>query len=253
MLKIAAVLAPCSKSKNGSPPYQACAASIPSGSQREVEAAWLLRLYELRPRTQAGRLYAGRGFRYAARAAIKASAPLFIISAGLGLVPADEVVPVYGITVRSGGTESIRSRVEGGFDPSRWFSALCASHFSVPLARIFDQPGLVLISLSPAYAEMISPMLDSLSDAALQRVRITGLAVKSALRPRLHPLILPYDSRLDAIHSGTKMDFAGRAMLHFVERIVPELNDIASADAFVDQILSELSTPQITRLPLFEV
>ena len=42
-----------------------------------------------------------------------ADAKLYVLSAGLGLIPSDRQIPLYGLTVARGYSESIAARVKG--------------------------------------------------------------------------------------------------------------------------------------------
>lgn len=60
---------------------------------------WVGRLEAADARVPAGRLYYGRGFAESESAAEAIGAPLFIVSAGLGMVAAETQVPSYSLTV----------------------------------------------------------------------------------------------------------------------------------------------------------
>ena len=107
---VAAVIAPCSSRKTLEAPKQARAVSLPISSQATLETAWVARLKTFERVVAAQDLYSGRGAALARRAAQKASASLYIVSAGLGLVAGSERVPAYGMTV---------ARKGRGFNPHK--------------------------------------------------------------------------------------------------------------------------------------
>lgn len=150
-------------------------------------------------------------------------APLYIISAGLGLVPAQRVVPAYGLTVGARGPDVISSRVRGSFDVGAWWAAVERGPCSVPLSSIFDRAGLVLGALTQPYAKMLAPCLDSLSDEQLARVRLFGAGLSTILPLRLQSALMPYDVRLQALLPGTQADFPHRALSHFAASVVHAL------------------------------
>ncbi|QYU69738.1 hypothetical protein J4558_06300 [Leptolyngbya sp. 15MV] len=146
-------------------------------------------------------------------------APLYIISAGLGLVPSQLTVPAYGLTVGGRGPDAISSRVRGSFDVGAWWASVERGPYSVPLLSIFDRAGLVLGALTQPYAKMLAPCLDALSDELLARVRLFGAGLSTILPLRLRPALMPYDVRLQALLPGTQADFPQRALSHFVASV----------------------------------
>lgn len=236
---VAAVLAPCSALKSIPAPKSTRASSLPVSDQRSLEENWLQRLRAARSVTSAASLYEGRGFRMSQQAALALGAPIYVISAGLGLVHEGKQVPSYGITVSGTGPEGVRTRVQGRFDPAAWWRAVSSGPFSIPLWDAFSRPGLVLVAMSRPYAEMLVPELERLSSSDVVRVRIMG--VKPDLLPsRLAPCVLRYDDRMDLLHPGTKIDFAARVLLHFAnEGLAAEPDgDIEAHQDWVQRALS---------------
>ena len=217
---ISAVITVCSHRKTHRPTPAATAVSLPMDSQTSVQTAWIERIRTLPLVATAGTLYAGRGFGLATEAAKIAKSRLFVLSAGLGLVPSDRNVPAYGLTVSGGHAESVAARITGEFALPAWFSALLAGPHSVQWTDVFGRDsGRVLIALSRPYAKMVGESLCGLPPLALAHLRIFGASVSSALPTALHPAIAPYDHRLDTILPGTRTDFSQRALLHFVRSV----------------------------------
>src|SRR5262249_20785811 len=156
-----ALIVCCTSRKTIRPETEACAVSLPRSSQGELETAWLQRLRALPYACPAAELYAGRGFRLAQQTACAINAPLFIISAGLGLVAGDQCIPTYGLTISGSGPESVGGQVLGRFDSAAWWRAVSNSAFATPLAEIFDRAGLVLMALTRPYAQMLRPAIEA--------------------------------------------------------------------------------------------
>lgn len=215
--RAAAVIVPCSSRKSTRPGLQTTAVSLPQGNQNEVETAWLERLKGAPQVCRAGSLYAGRAIRLGKDAAAFTGGDLFIVSAGLGLVPAEQIVPSYGLTVSGRGPESIGPRIRGHFDIESWWEIVSRGPFSTAFCSIFrkelDLP--VLIALTKPYARLLAPVLDRLEARELERVRIFGTGLTEALSERVCRQVLPYDARLENVLPGTKADFPQRALLHF--------------------------------------
>jgi hypothetical protein len=204
------------------PSAEARAVSLTKLRQSELETAWLVRLTTLTACCPAAALYAGRGFHLARRAAETAGAPLYIISAGLGLVVGDRPVPAYGVTVSGRGPDAIALRAVGRFDPVSWWRAVSRGPFATPLTDMLgatsSTSGPVLVALTHPYARMVASVLEELPDDKLAHLRIIGLKLDNVLPGRLQRAVLPYDERFDSMMPGTRSDFPQRALLHFVTK-----------------------------------
>ena len=162
----AAVLVNCTRRKSVRPSRESRAVSLPKSTQRGLETAWLNRVNGLIAVRPAGVLYSSRGFLLAQRAAQIAGAPLYVVSAGLGLVAADCVIPSYSITIGGRGDDSVSTRVTGRFDPTDWWSAVSQGRFATPLHQVFSNSPRrpVLLGLTRPYAHMLGPALAGLPE-----------------------------------------------------------------------------------------
>ena len=227
----AAVITVCTHRKRAQPSFAATPVSLPLGSQEAVQTAWIEKIRTAPTNAAANELYAGRGFGLAIEAAKIASGKLYILSAGLGLVAGDQQIPVYGLTVSGGHTDSVSSRVTGRLDVASWFSAVLSSPYSEPWTDVVSEnSGRILVALTRPYARMVGQSLSTLEPQALARLRIFGASLASDLPASLHPALTPYDHRLNAVFPGTCADFPQRALLHFV-RSVAIRHDAQDRDA----------------------
>jgi hypothetical protein len=249
---VAAVITICANRKTTRPPSQATPVSLPMGPQDTVQTAWIERIRTLPVTATAGTLYAGRGVGLAAQAAKLAEAKFYILSAGLGLVPSDRQVPVYGLTVSGRHAESVATRVEGELDTAAWFSGLLSGPHSDQWAdAIIQGSGRVLIALTRPYAQMVGESLSELGPQALARLRIFGASLAPALPAAVSATLVPYDARLDAILPGTRADFSQRALLHFVRSVALKGNaqDRDADHAAVQAALRGVAVPDRPRRP----
>lgn len=186
-----------------------------------LASEWAKRLSAAPERYPASTIYGGRGFQEAAAAAKDLDARLLVVSAGLGLIEAENSVPPYACTVLIGAFDSVAKRVKGGFNIGAWWNTLRgASPFASPLARfVANDRGPILVSLSEVYLSMIAEEMAALPPDALARLRIFTRTPPDRISPALRSLVMPYDDRLDGPDSslrGTRSDFASRALRHFV-------------------------------------
>ena len=224
---------------------------LPRGSQEHVTEAWKGALRQPYTPLPARDLYCGRGFSEALAAEASSVGKLWIISGGLGLVAADELVPPYDLTLSPGSPNSIQDRVKGTFDPARWWSDLARrrrpKRTLAALAK--DHPDyLIAVAVSGSYLELIAADLLSLPDDDLARLRLIGPVRYEQVPDRLRTTLLPYDARLngpDSEISGTRADFPQRALRHFVDNIWPDTRNSSAAEhaAAVESLLANHAHP----------
>lgn len=235
----------CTQQKRLKAPAEGTPAGLAVQAQSDLELAWRRAVAALPAKVTAAELYAGRAFGLAKAAASKAASPLYVISAGLGLVSGEVVVPAYGLTIASNVPDSISTKVDGPFDPARWFASLMAGGHSVGWDRLQQNgQGRILVALTKPYAEMAGSSLAAAPPRVLERVRIFGANLVRALPEALHSAVLPYDDRLDALVPGTRSDFAQRALLHFVDHVAGQPMDRAADSAAVRSALSRVAAPE---------
>ena len=148
---------------------------------------------------------------------------LFVVSAGLGLVHEQELVPNYDFTASSD-TGPLRSALEISGEPiTNWWSMLTRqSGGEVSLRGLVSaRPGqLVLLALPSSYLRMVVCDLNTIDVTASRDLRIfTSEAGKSETPANLRHCVLPYDERLESLEGfdGTRAEFPQRALRHFVD------------------------------------
>jgi len=212
-----------------------------SGTLQTVAARWVRAIGNAPAEMQAQNLYMGRAFAEARHVAEGLRGKLHIVSAGLGIVSADEEVPAYDLTV-AGGPNSLKSLLaRHAQHPGDWWGALTeefGSRRSVRALLCSGSQKLALFALPGSYVALIAQELASLTNSQVNQVRlITSEHGQSYLPDRVRHIVMPYDERLESSpFSGTRTDFAQRALRHFVEilgghRLTPDEGRIAVADA----------------------
>lgn len=196
--------------------------SLQRAEQSEVAEAWLGRLRAETDVALAENLYQGRAFGLARRTAAVLQADLGVLSAGLGYVRGGTAIPSYDLTVRPAGPGSVVGRVTSPFDSVGWWEAVSRGPFSTALAPDLEGRDLVLACLSRAYASMVLADLCRFVRTSPGALRIFGLSIEAALPDELRPFVVPYDARLEAVGApGTRVDFPQRALVDFVEHVLP--------------------------------
>jgi hypothetical protein len=215
----------CTSRKTFKSENMPCAGELHENSLEEAAKSWRSLIREQTELIEAKRLYCGTGFSNALRASTKLAADHWIISAGLGLIRADEKIPTYNLTLNGNGESGIRPRIKTDFNPQKWWEAInkSKSGISTIAKLVTSRPkAAVILALSKPYLELIVSDLAAIPEKQLNRIRIVGPAKSQNLPDIINDLILPYDERLDGPRSpnrGTKSDFAQRAALHFATAI----------------------------------
>ncbi len=241
---MALVITTCTNNKFAAVSETLRAASLPKADLGDVARAWGNRIKDARPRYSAQELYAGRGFRESRLAAERLNAPLYIVSAGVGLIAATTEVPAYACTVVAGSPDDILARISTKVALPDWWTALTlSSPFSADFGEVTAQSsGPILAALSDTYLAMVGDHLLALAQSDVDRLRIFTRAQPSRLPSRLRPAWMPYDDRLegkDSGRAGARGSFAARAMRHFVDHVLVA-DDQRDAEAHADAVRDAL-------------
>jgi hypothetical protein len=223
------------------------------GATAAVAATWAARVKSCPKVVSAADLYAGRAFQDAHACARAAQGRLAVVSAGLGLVWADEPVPHYDLTIAPGDPAiSILPLLHrNGDSVVCWWRAL---NFSLgqprPLAALLQSShGPVLLAMPGTYLDMVSDELSVLPAESLGRLRIfTSRSWLKRCPAVLASVCMPYDERLEALpgFAGTRVDFAQRAALHFVQELQGHKLNLPAAVELVQRAMASL---EVRRLP----
>lgn len=192
-----------------------------NGSLEIVAIRWAALLENALRIKKAGDVYSGRSIAEAKKAKEVVAGELYVISAGLGIVHADEPIPAYNLTVSAGIGSLAPLLNQLSKTPADWWSALnneLGSTRSIASLLNANKNTRLLLALPSSYLELISQELTRLTAAQLTQIRIiTSKLGEETLPLCLHGLVLPYDERLEGSkYKGTRSDFPQRALLHFV-------------------------------------
>ena len=248
------VITACTGRKRLPPAQGLRARDLAAGALEHVAQDWLSRLGAADARVPAGWLYCGRAFAESVSAAQAIEAPLFIVSAGVGLIAAETPVPSYSLTVTPGSPDSILRKIQTSSSASAWWAqiaALSAASERLPAIAESYAGGLMLLALPSLYLSMVEEELLELPQDVLARLRFFGLGIRARIDPRLEPLVMPYDGRLEDAASrfrGTRSDFAPRALRHFAEVVLAELPN-GSSDQHRVAVMKALATWSEPRTP----
>ena len=249
---ISALITNCSARKTAKSAAGLNFADLETGPQEDIARQWRAALERAPVVARAADLYCGRGIQRVHRLAERLGAPMFIASAGLGLVRDEERVPSYDLSVSASAPSAVQRRVAGGFSAKDWWVSLQQSRYAVPIREVLAESasdGLILIALSSGYVPLLADQLHQLEPGQRERLRLFG-AVDSKYPPDLLPLLMPYDARLDALIRGSKVDFAQRAAEHFVVGCVSDQEfplGLQQQRGWVEAKLAKVAVQSVTR------
>lgn len=199
-------------------------------------------------------LYAGRSISEAKQTAGALFSPLYIVSAGHGVLRADELVPAYDVTVSPApGNRLYCCLLRLKKSPADWWQALIeAFGRQRSLAQLITASAhaTVLLAVPSAYLRLLETDLACLSDADIQRLRVlTSCHGATCLASRLQHLVMPYDERLEGLptYAGTRSDFPQRALRHFTTVLQGHELSLESAREQVSQAMAALQKPVLPK------
>ena len=216
--------------------------------------SWKRQVQTASPRdlVMAAELYGGRSISEARRAAARLAAPLYIVSAGHGLLHAEDSIPSYDVTISPSPENALhRCLLRLQQSPAAWWQALIGTfgpqRSLAELVTAWPQ-AVVLLAVPSAYLGLLAGELAQLTDAAVTRLRIVTSAHGAAGLPaHLHAVALPYDERLEglAAYAGTRTDFPQRALHHFVAVLGGHTLSLNDARARVQEAMDALQKPAL--------
>uniref|UniRef100_E1T3X4 DUF6884 domain-containing protein n=1 Tax=Burkholderia sp. (strain CCGE1003) TaxID=640512 RepID=E1T3X4_BURSG len=220
------------------------------GSLPSLAARWGSAITKSHSSGQAQDIYMGRAFSEARQVTAMLGGTLYVISAGLGVVSAQDEIPSYNLTVAEGSNSLKPLLAQLGKQPSDWWAALIAElgkQRSVRAMLERNADALALFALPGSYIALIAEDLASLTQEQLGRIRIiTSDHGRSLLPEQAHHVVLPYDERLEgSSYAGTRTDFPQRALRHFVEVLSGQQLAIDDAKAAVTAAMCAFKKPII--------
>jgi hypothetical protein len=249
-----ALISSCTSRKKVDPPRHLCARTLSTGPLTEIANEWVTRLSLVTPTVLAKDFYCGRAFSEAVIAADGQS--LYVVSAGLGLVRANDAVQPYSLTVSGRDRDNVITKARHSCSPADWWTALSrALDDERPLSRLMSSniADVFVLALPRTYMELVVDDLAFISAKAAARVRVIGLPSLAACLPSaLVDSLVAYDERLENRRtgcSGTRADFAQRAARHFMSSILP-FHRGKTAEVHRAEVERFLSSFQRRRMPL---
>ena len=246
------LITPCTNRKSIDIADRVKASDLGMGTCSQVGALWRSRIRDAKHKYPARVVYLGRGAQEAKKAAEIGRARHCYLSAGLGLIDAEEHIPGYDLTVSGSSANQIAHKcTDEGFSSQFWWEEV--KQLQNPNNSLTElvcrSKSIVVLALPTPYLTMISGDLGNLSAAHIKKLRIIG-PPKSSIADLLMPQWIPYDQRLNGPDSpikGTGSDFAQRAARHFLEYVMPNKeigSSVVKHIAATEAILSRYRYPE---------
>ncbi len=241
-------------------PPSLCVRELQTGSITEVAEKWIQCVDLSKMRVEAYDLYAGRSYREATAAARILDAPLWIISAGMGLVSSrNEPITPYNLTISYGPDSVIKKISDDTWSPTRWWDLITSRRGGRTIANIVNDNKnsecVLLFALSKNYAKMVRNDIGRIHEKKIDMVRFFGRGLEDIFDDKFKQCIMPYDSKLNGPNStykGAMGDFSQRAMRHYVDLVIENpttlgVNARNDQDAVADAIRNWTPPKRIKR------
>jgi hypothetical protein len=217
----------CSQRKRLTPDSSLRAASLPEGELSAIAKTWMERVAGAETTHRAEDVYSGRNFALSRAAANETSSPLYVVSAGLGLLRSSARIPAYSLTVAPSSADGVLGRITHPVSASDWWDALGKAGGGKSIRRVVARlrPATVLIALPASYLAMVAHDLGGLAGEDLKRLRIFTGGDQALIPDILKASVMPYGDRLDGPDSplpGTRSDFAARALWDFSVHVLTD-------------------------------
>jgi hypothetical protein len=248
------VITSCTNRKRKASTVLALEGTDHADSLSALAARWkqLVRNVPERDLVAAADLYGGRSISEARRAAERLAAPLYIASAGHGLLHAEDGIPSYDITTSPSPENALhRCLLRLQQAPADWWQALVETfgpQRSLAALVAGSPNAVILLAVPSAYLGLLAGELAQLDDEAVARLRIlTSAHGASGLAARLQAVALPYDERLEGFkaYAGTRSDFPQRALHHFVAVLNGHALSLEQARERVSAAMDALQKPSL--------
>jgi hypothetical protein len=190
-------------------------------------------------------LYAGRSFTEALLVRDSLNAELYVISAGLGLVHEMKHAPSYNLTIADSKSVLAKAISALNSDHADWWKQLNGQKNAIARLVNSNSSAVVLLAAPASYLPLIYRDLEAIPVQAARRLRIfTSSAGVGLLPANVTHVAMPYDERIEGSpYSGTRTDFAQRAMRHFVDVLKAQDLSIEDGIKAVTKWLSNFKVP----------
>lgn len=221
----------------------------------ELTRDWVKKIENATSKIQAKDLYKGRTISDIKKTTqLLRNADVSVISAGLGLVNFEELIPSYELSV-SNQSDFIKNLNSNNINIDQWWSTINKIRLNKinPLSDLINSGDYskIFISTSASYLDLITTDLLKCSPKELKKVLIFTSPLgqkKIELNQVLKSQIIPYDERFEdkkSGYSGTRVDFPQRTLRHFVEILNLENKPTTLSQQKVLTFLSNLKKPTL--------
>ena len=225
-----AVIVPCTDRKKITPKLDLSFRSLGKQKVSDLAQEWMRR-FDGVPRVIARELYCGEGWTRAISAYEKArelaaNTTLFVISAGMGLINAETMIPSYSATFAAKGEDQISNHILGHASKSasmnrEWWHAINSMNdcYENNLNAIMDHD-LVFMAVGAAYYRVMSDEIDILG-SRLGKDRLYIIAVGLSNQSDDSPYILPIDMSFEVLVPGARASINQRALDWLFHNVLP--------------------------------
>lgn len=212
---------------------------------------WIEKVISAKHNVNAGMLYQGRSIQdVKATANALKNSDVYVISAGLGLVNFNELIPSYELSVSENAPFNKKLNLSN-IPISRWWYSVNKARIGhgKPLSRLINSGNYkrIFIATSSSYLDLVAEDLWETNPNNLKKLIIfTSPLGQKKVPIKWHSQVAPYDERFEdkkSGYTGTRVDFPQRTLRHFVEELNLQTKPIESAREEIRNLINKLKKP----------
>lgn len=185
-------------------------------------------------------IYQGRSVSEILRAKRIVDAQIYFLSAGLGVVEENDLIPNYDLTISEGNNSLKTLFSKWSIDETVWWKNLYKRTSNEDF--LTQSIGNIFIALPHNYLKMFLPFLVNLDDQTLRNIRLFLHPISYQQLPeKIKKLYIPYDYRIENTDfKGTMVDYCQRCLHHFIKYIFVPDQDLTVAKRLVNEYMESL-------------
>ncbi|MDO7413095.1 hypothetical protein Q5X48_14895 [Acinetobacter baumannii] len=204
---------------------------------------WFKQVNQVVNKSHAIEVYKGRTVTEVIHAKEIINAKIFFLSAGLGLIAEDELIPNYDLTISSG-LNSLKPLLDKWSIHEGIWGEKLLKHSNLEDIFQYSQSE-IFVALPHNYLKMFLPIIENLSAYHTDKLRLFLHPTSYKILPeKLKKYYIPYTYKIESTSfSGTKVDYCQRCLHHFIKFIYKPNQDLKASITAVEKFLSVIPEP----------
>jgi hypothetical protein len=238
----------CSSRKRSSGGKEFCLGDW-SGTIRQRFARWTKAIESATHSIPARNCYVGDAWSQVttASAVLPEQTQLWVVSAGLGLISANQCIPCYSATFIHSDKDSIGLTIN---DNVAWWN-LCVEwqRKRIGIGSITDLAAVnpdakFVVALSMPYLAVVKNDLIQAREALSSPENLLVISAGTRHLPDLRSSLMPIDARFENFVGGARATLNARILRHIIEKFKPEEINACEVESYLKSIASRLQQPR---------